>query len=406
MAHAPLNVAVTALDPPPIPAVQAAARRYDGRLGPLLDLSQAVPGYPAHDLLLAALGESAADPALLGYGPIEGERVLREAYAASLSGRYGAPVAAGEVLIAAGCNQAFVAAAMTVAGAGDAIVLVTPFYFNHASTLAMLGIDVRACPADPGRGFLPDPEALRRAIVPGVRAVALVSPDNPTGRICPPALLGAILEVCVERDVWLLLDETYRDFLPGPSGAVTGGAPPHALFARAGTAPWQDHLITLASFSKSWCIPGHRLGALTAGEAVIGEIAKVMDNVQICAPRAAQHALARVMPALDGWREANRLEIERRATALRHAFDALPGWHLASLGAYFAYARHPWADEDSVVVAARLAEERGVLTLPGAFFGAGQERYLRIAFANVDAATLERLPERLGGHAAGRVGDG
>ena len=389
MSRARLNPRVVALDPPPIPTVQRAARRYGGRHGPPIDLSQAVPGYPAPAALLEALGECAADPATLGYGPIEGERELREAYARDLAARRGAPISAEEILITAGCNQAFLVAAIAVAGAGDAILLPAPFYFNHATTLAMLGIEVRTFAREAQAGFVPDPEALSRAIGPDVRAVALVSPDNPTGCVCPPDRLEAILDVCVERDVWLLLDETYADFLPAGQGRA------HALFSRAGDAPWQDRLIGLASFSKSFCLPGHRLGAIAAGAETVAEIAKVVDNVQICAPRAAQAALARALPHLDGWRAGNRREIARRAAAMREALASLPGWELVSIGAFFAYVRHPFAGERAERVAARLAERAGVVALPGSFFGAGQDAFLRLAFANVDARTIERLPARL-----------
>ena len=80
-----LNTAVDALSMPAIPKVQAWARAYDGSHGPLLDLSQAVPGYPPPPDMLKWLGEAAADPALTGYGNIEGEDELRAAYAAHVS---------------------------------------------------------------------------------------------------------------------------------------------------------------------------------------------------------------------------------------------------------------------------------------------------------------------------------
>ncbi len=72
---------------------------------------------------------------------------------------------------------------------------------------------------------------------------------------------------------------------------------PHGLFSLAG---WEETLISLYSFSKSFCIPGHRLGAITAGRTVIEQIAKIMDNLQICAPRAAQGAVAKALPLLAG----------------------------------------------------------------------------------------------------------
>jgi aspartate/methionine/tyrosine aminotransferase len=65
-----------------------------------------------------------------------------------------------------------------------------------------------------------------------------------------------------------------------------------------------------------------------------------------------------------------------------------------SLGAYFAYVRHPLS-AGAASAAGRLASNVGVLTLPGPYFGLGQERHLRFAFANVAADALAALPARL-----------
>jgi len=376
-----LNPAVDALSAPAIPAVQAWARAYDGAHGPLIDLSQAVPGYPPPPEMLGWLGQAAASPNMTGYGEIEGEPDLRAAYAAHLSGLYGAPIEAAETHITSGCNQAFVATAMTLAGAGDHLLMTNPLYFNHESTLAMLGIGVRTVDVDPRNGFLPDIDAIRAAL-PGAKALALVSPNNPTGAAYPAALLDAIFEACREAGVWLIVDETYRDFTETR----------HGLLARS---DWREGLVQLYSFSKSFCIPGHRLGAITAGAPVIAGIAKVMDNLQICAPRAAQHAVAKAIEPLAEWRAGNRAEIDARAQAMRATMVTVPDWHIAAMGAYFAYIRHPFEGRGSVEVARGLAEQVGVSCIPGAFFGEGQERYLRLAFANADAGVIGGLAGRL-----------
>ncbi len=160
---------------------------------------------------------------------------------------------------------------------------------------------------------------------------------------------------------------------------------------------WQDSFIGLYSFSKSFCIPGHRLGAITAGPALIEQIAKIMDNLQICAPRSAQAAVAKAIPALDGWRADNRAEIEKRADALKLVMSRLSGWRVQAIGAYFAYIRHPYPDIPSEFVAEKLAKIAGIVCLPGDYFGEGQESYLRFAFANADVETLLKLEERLSG---------
>jgi aspartate/methionine/tyrosine aminotransferase len=120
-----------------------------------------------------------------------------------------------------------------------------------------------------------------------------------------------------------------------------------------------------------------------------------MDNMQICAPRSAQHAVAEALPVLATWRAGNRLEIARRADALKAVIAELPGWDIAAIGAYFAFIRHPFADQPSTVVAERLAKQAGIISIPGAYFGEGQERYLRLAFANADTASIGLLGERL-----------
>ncbi len=381
-----INPLIDKLSAPPIPAVQAWARQYDGAHGPLIDLSQAVPGYPPHPDMLRFLGEAASSVAYAGYGPIEGETVLREAYARHVGNLYGAEIKAGNIHITSGCNQAFIAAIMCVAQSGDTVLATDPFYFNHQSSLEMLGIrsETMLCRAE--NGFVPDIEDVRAALHKGVRALVLVSPNNPTGAIYPPQLLAQIYAACRDNGTWLLLDETYRDFLSDADQA------PHDLFKEV---DWPSHLIQLYSFSKSFCIPGHRLGAIVAGADMVANVAKVMDNLQICATRAPQIAVSRAIEPLQSWRDDNRREIARRAEALRVSMSNVAGWHVEAVGAYFAFVRHPYEGSSSVAVAERLAKTTGIITLPGSFFGESQDAFLRFAFANVDVAGIEATAARL-----------
>ncbi|MEN0099389.1 MAG: aminotransferase [Brucella pseudogrignonensis] len=381
-----INPLIDKLSAPPIPAVQAWAREYDGAHGPLIDLSQAVPGYPPHPDMLRFLGEAASSVAYAGYGPIEGETVLREAYARHVGNLYGAEIKAGNIHITSGCNQAFIAAIMCVAQSGDTVLATDPFYFNHQSSLEMLGIrsETMLCRAE--NGFVPDIEDVRAALHKGVRALVLVSPNNPTGAIYPPQLLAQIYAACRDNGTWLLLDETYRDFLSDADQA------PHDLFKEV---DWPSHLIQLYSFSKSFCIPGHRLGAIVAGADMVANVAKVMDNLQICATRAPQIAVSRAIEPLKSWRDDNRKEIARRAEALRVSMSNVAGWHVEAVGAYFAFVRHPYDGLSSVAVAEKLAKTTGIITLPGSFFGESQDAFLRFAFANVDVAGIEATAARL-----------
>jgi aspartate/methionine/tyrosine aminotransferase len=385
------NPLVIGVGSPPIPEAKAWGQTYNGAFGPFIDLSQAVPGYMPEAGMLTRLAEAAGDPRLAGYGPILGDDALRQAYARHLSHLYQAPIDQSQIAITAGCNQAFFACIIGLARYGDAIVLPYPWYFNHQMTLAMLGIETRALRCRPESGFVPDPEDAEELIDERVKAVVLVTPNNPTGAVYSAEIIEAFQTLCERRGIALVIDETYRDFL------APDRLPPHRLFSRPN---WHNTVVQLYSFSKSYCIPGHRVGAIVSGATFLHEVAKVLDNVQICPPRAGQNALVWALDALSDWRARNRDEINRRALAVLEALRLAQAWQVESIGAYFAYVRHPFKDVTATQIASNLAMERGVLGLPGSYFGADQDRHLRIAFANVTVDILQTLGCRLTGFSA------
>lgn len=252
-------------------------------------------------------------------------------------------------------------------------------------TLDMLGITARPLPARAEDGFVPNVETARSLLTGRTRAILLVTPNNPTGSTYPAGVIAAFAALAAETGIALVLDETYRDFREPGAGA------PHDLFR----APrWRERVVQLYSFSKAYAIPGHRLGSIIAGRALMPEIGKVLDCMQICPPRAAQAAVAWAVPETRAWREATRDTIIARAAVFRDAVAMAPGWRISAIGAYFAFVAHPFREADTAV-AERLAREAGVLALPGSFFGPGQEQHLRFAFANVGEDSLKLVGPRL-----------
>jgi aspartate/methionine/tyrosine aminotransferase len=356
---------------------------------PLIDLSQAVPGYPPAIELRKHLGEKLLDPALHGYTPILGLPALREAYASHLSSFYGAAISAAEVGITSGCNQAFCLALMSIARAGDQVILPRPHYFNHDMWLRMQGIEPVSLDFRPGSSAVPAAEDAAKLIGPKTRAIVLISPNNPTGAVYPPATIHAFYELARQRGIALILDETYKDFLPE-------GERPHGLFA---DPDWRRTLVHLYSFSKVFALTGYRVGAVTAGASLMAELEKAMDCVSICPPRLGQEAALYGLQNLLPWARRNTEGLKARADLLGNGLARSNRWRLVSIGAYFAYVEHPFAGQPSTDVSKRLADEENLLTIPGDMFGAGQERFVRLAFANVAdekiPAVLERL-ERFG----------
>jgi aspartate/methionine/tyrosine aminotransferase len=384
----PLSPRIRATFAAPIPTAKAWASRYDGRAGPIIDLTQAVPGYPTHPDLARRLAEGAASPVQARYGTIDGDEALREALAADMNRIYGGDVGAADVAITAGANLAFTMALTVLCGTGDQVMLPVPWYFNNAMAVTMQGLEPLALPTRAEDGFVPDPDRAASLLTPRTRAIVLISPNNPTGAIYPPEVIVRFAHLCRERGLWLIVDESYRDFLPETA------SPPHPLFQ---DNEWRDGLIHLYSFSKAYCVAGHRVGAIACGPLVRTELNKVLDTMQICPPRGPLPALTWAIDNLHDWKRDNRAVITERARVFRQGVGQLPDWRIDALGTYFAYVRIPEGERDAMAVGEALATQRGLLSLVGPFFGPGQERHLRLAFANVGVEAIAEVPARLRG---------
>jgi len=132
----------------------------------------------------------------------------------------------------------------------------------------------------------------------------------------------------------------------------------------------------------------------------------VLDTMQICPPRAAQTALTWAVEGLRDWREGNKAIMAGRAAAFARVMAGVNDWQVDALGGYFAYLRLPEGAPDAMAAAEMLAAERGLMGLPGPFFGPGQGRHIRLAFANAEEAAIALVPERLAGRLGGALESG
>lgn len=366
---------------PPISEVKGwlAARPEGGP--PLIDLCQAVPDYPPAAELVAHLGGLLHDPQTSRYSPDEGLPEVLSAICGYYREKYGALITPAELCLTIGASQAFWLAIITLCRAGDEVVVQAPCYFDHAMALEMLGIRCVFAPFDEAGHGLPSTTRIASLISSRTRAILLVSPSNPTGAITPPGLLAELCDLARQRNIALVLDETYNEFIPG-------GSRPHELFTSPG---WGDHFIHIASFGKTFALTGYRAGLLAASKAFIHQALKAQDTMVVCQPRITQLAVKFGVERLGAWVAANRVMMTERHDLFRAEFTQ-PGnrFQLAASGAFFGWVRHPFDGLTGRQAAKRLVDEAGILCLPGEVFGPGLEGYLRLAFGNIHA---EMIPE-------------
>ena len=351
----------------------------------LLDLSQAAPSFPPAEVVIERIAAAAHEPEAGRYPPQPGLPALRAAFADDLSQGYEADISADSVLITAGCNQAFCVVASALTSPGDEALLIAPFYFNHDMWLRLEGVQVQHL--DPGPDLVPDPDHAERLLTDKTRLITLVSPGNPTGVTIPKEVIHGFADLARRRGIALIVDETYRSFRDEQSSA-------HELFDNP---DWDDHVISLHSFSKDFAIPGYRCGAVVGGSGIITESLKILDCVAISAPRIGQEAALAGLLHAQEW----RLEQVARISELEKQFlaamsDQPGGFEVLASGAYFGWVRHPRSDLTTAEVVKRLVLDHDVLVIPGTAFTVQDDAMLRMSFANLEPVEIDELTVRLG----------
>jgi aspartate/methionine/tyrosine aminotransferase len=204
-------------------------------------------------------------------------------------------------------------------------------------------------------------------------------------------LIASFTKFAEEQKIALIVDETYRDFLP--PGA------PHRVFESS----WRSNFVHLFSFSKSYCLPGHRLGAIVAAPELLSQVNTVLDCLQICAPRPLQLALPPLLPAMRPFIRETAEAIKARHELFKQILPKK--WRIGAQGGYYAFVKHPFIKVNSREVCERLAKQLGVVTLPSSFFYDDtiegeqdlwdQKRWIRFSVANIDDERVRKVCERL-----------
>ena len=378
------------VDPPPVLEVKNWLSNPDLQPSkPLIDVSQAAPTEPPPEKMLEFMANKIlCDNAVNTYGPVLGLDELRESLASKWSRQYQGKVSKENVAVTSGCNQAFCASISSFTSENDEVIIPTPWYFNHHMWLQMAG--VKSIPLDTDANMNPIIDKAAALITDRTRAIVLVSPNNPSGAIYSNQLLQKYFDLCKSNQIRLIIDETYKDFHPNASQ-------PHTLLENNN---WDQVLTILYSFSKTYRMTGHRIGALLTSKENLIEIEKALDTFTVCPPQLGQYAANWGLNNLEAWAAERRTEILQRAKHFSEKFQPLSaaGWSLRGCGAYFAFVEHPFEDESNIL-APLILRDQGILLMPGTMFYPKHNplgsRSFRIAFANIDKNKISTLLERL-----------
>ncbi len=332
--------------------------------------------------------ELEADPEIGKYALPDGLPALRRFVADEHSSATGIQVDPDEnVLITAGNMQGLNSLFHVLINPGDEIIVTDPGFASHFQQIRLCGGQPIFWKMDETRDWSLDLDALPSLISDRTKAIVLVSPSNPTGKIFSETELRRIGALAVERGLVVLLDDPYSHFTYENR---------HRYFNLASVPSLSNNLAYLFTFSKSYAMSGWRLGYMVVPGFLKREVMKVHDATIICTPRISQvagiAALSEEPTHLKEFEDAlaqRRELICARLDAVSHVFD-----YVKPEGAYYVFPRILADHEDAVEFSIRLLEQARVTVTPGSAFGPTGEHHVRMAYC-VEEETIQRAFDRI-----------
>ena len=326
---------------------------------------------------------AAGSAALMGgatfYAPTLGLPALREELAAYLS-RIHRPIGPERVAITSSGVSALMIALQALIESGDSVVIVTPVWPNLVEIPKILGARVTTVPLRFGsKGWALDLDQLVDAIRPGVTAVLINSPNNPTGWTLSRSEQEVILARCRDLGVWLLADDVYeRLYFQGPCA-------PSFLDLVEPT----DRFIGANSFSKAWRMTGWRVGWAVVPEALMPGCSKLIEYNTSCVPGFIQAAACVALKDCEADVASMVDEVQSNQQRLYDRLGAIDRVELGSpaRGGMYAFFRIKGL-ANSLDFCKQLVREARVGLAPGSAFGDEAPEFLRWCIAS-DPAKLE-----------------
>lgn len=327
------------------------------------------------------------------YGESEGETTLREAVARYENAR-GVRCGWEDVFITAGVSEAISMLCAALLEPGDNVLIPGPTYPPYVTVPRIFGADSIEYPTRVEDGWAPDVETLARVATPRTKAVVLISPNNPTGAIVPPAKVAEIARFCRERGILLIADEIYGELWFGERARSAAEIVP------------EGPLVVVSGFSKSWLVPGWRMGYMVFRDPA-GDLAGVKEAVlkqarlRLSAPLPMQLALAEVLrPDAPHFADL-RARLARRARLVADRVKESPHLELAApQGAFYAFVKvKDLAGRSDKEWTLGLLEQEKVLAVHGSGFGKAGTGHFRMVVLP-DEGTLGEAMERILRYAA------
>lgn len=349
--------------------LKAAAR---ARGADIIDLGMGNPDLPTPTSIVEKLCEVVRDPRTHRYSASRGIPGLRKAQANYYARRFGVKLnPETQVVATLGSKEGFANMAQAITAPGDVVLCPNPTYPIHSFGFIMSGGVVRSIPAEPDHNFIP---ALERAVlhsIPKPVALILSYPSNPTACLATLDFYKDVVAFARKHEIIILSDVAYAEI-------YFDGNPPPSVLEVPGA---MDVTVEFTSMSKTFSMPGWRMGFAVGNERLIAALSRVKSYLDYGAFTPIQVAASAALNSNGHEIEEVRAVYQRRRDVLVDAFGRA-GWDIPPPPAtMFAWTKIPeqFRHLGSLEFSKLLVEKADVAVAPGIGFGEHGDDYVRIA---------------------------
>jgi aspartate aminotransferase len=363
-----------------------AANSLRGEGFDVIDLSLGEPDFQTPEFIKQYAWEG-LQKGLTKYTPTAGLKKFQEAIAGFYAEEFGAKFSPKEIVASDGGKQALFNAICTLVNPGDEVLIPKPYWVTFPEIIHFVGaksVFIETEETD----FILTAEQVKQSISDKTKLLIVNSPNNPTGRVIPPDEMLKIVEVCAEREVYVLTDECYLFFVYPPSQVFTSASLPEEL---------RKFVCVAGSFSKTYAMTGWRIGYTIASEEWSKQMSKLQSHSTSHPTSFVQYACA---CAMENHKESKAAvntmlaEYEKRKNWLIPALQKIEGFKCAMPeGAFYAFVDVRGLIGDKFKTSGDIANsflrEAHIVVSDGKGFGA--DGFLRFSYAT----TLDNLQKAL-----------
>jgi aminotransferase len=334
---------------------------------------------PAH---IIAAGREAMANRMGEASPPEGLLPLREAIAERTERVNGAVFdPETEIVFTNGGQEALFLMVVAALGEGDGLLVPEPNYNTYKDAVTFARGSVVGMPTYPNEAFRVDPERVRDSLTDAVRALLLVSPNNPAASVISPEDQAALIALAQERDLLILADDiydllVYDDFVHTSPSALPGG---------------KERTLTLNALSKAYAMTGWRTGWVTGPAPLMTKVRDLKAALSGPASIVSQYAAIAALTGPQDEMFAMRESYIRRRRIVLDYLDAMGFSYGTPQGGQFVFVDISHTGLGSIELSQRILDEAHVLAYPGGAFSEGMDHFLRITFLQPEEVLRDGL---------------